>query len=294
MTDERPTVRPVTLARLVETAHLCGQASRSTEDIEQELGVSHRRARETILETLRIGLIDSRQEEIYAATEDGDDFVVAVENERWMDVSECLSRLSPHYRLFLDVVSEFGPAQLDVLLERLEERGADTPYNFNQTGIEVVGDWGERLKRVQRNAFTGEYYEPSESIVDGDFAQQVLSIYDDLEETTGVNLRQRYLSIPEIRETVCSRYGYSRSAFDEALAELATQNVGRLELSGAPVDTGAKEARYGIKDIALSDDQGLVTTSQSTEKVMQGIEQYGKRYYYLTVHDRDLTFETHE
>lgn len=93
-----------------------------------------------------------------------------------------------------------------------------------------------------------------------------------------------------MREAVCERVGCTREAFDVALIELVGQNVGKLELSGAPVDTGAKEARFGIKQIELADDDGLVSTSQSTDRVMAGVEQFDKRYYYLAVHERGLTY----
>ena len=82
----------------------------------------------------------------------------------------------------------------------------------------------------------------------------------------------------------------SRNSFDNGLRALAQENDGNIELSGAPRDTGAKEANYGIKEIELSGDDTLVSTSQSTDQVMQGVEQYGKQYYYLTVHDRELTY----
>ncbi len=68
------------------------------------------------------------------------------------------------------------------------------------------------------------------------------------------------------------------------------QNVGKIELLDAPIDTGAKDAKLGIEEIALADEDSVVSTSQSTEQVMQGVEQHGKQYYYLAVHDRDLTF----
>jgi len=44
----------------------------------------------------------------------------------------------------------------------------------------------------------------------------------------------------------------------------------------------------------LSGDDSLVSTTQSTEQVMSGIEQFGKQYYYLAVHDRDLNYDSTE
>jgi len=54
------------------------------------------------------------------------------------------------------------------------------------------------------------------------------------------------------------------------------------------MDTGAKNSALGIKQIQLSEQDGLVSSSQSTKRVMSGIEQYGKEYYYFAVYDRDI------
>lgn len=293
MSDERPTVRPVTLSRLVEAAHLCRVSPRTTEDLEERLEVSHRRARATLLEALRIGLIEELDDQ-YETTDVGESFVEAVKNQNWFEVNTILESYSPHYRQFLQVVEQNGPANLTEVLEELESSAETTPYTYNQTSIELVGDWGERLGAIQRNAFTGEYYRPKNDTPPSNFDSALLDIYDNLEETAGVGMRQRYLSIPELRETLCAKFELTRSSFDEGLTSLAVENVGKIELSGAPRNTGAKEASYGIKEVALSTDETLVSTSQSTEKVMRGVEQYGKQYYYLTVHERNLTYNNNE
>ena len=292
--SERATVRPVTLGRLVEVTHLCEGSETSSDGVSERLRVTHRRARETILEALRIGLIESigtgDEDDLYSATAVGQAFLEAVREEEWSEVSSILYTRSPHYRAFLDMVDEVGPAVLEELLDRLETAFEHDTYSFNQTGIEVVGDWAERLGVVQRNAFSGSYYQIRTREVSANFPHVVLSVYDELEETSGVNLRQRYLSIPELREYTCERLQCDRTAFDEALGSLTADNVGKLELSGAPMDTGAKDARYGIKEIELGGDEHLVSTTQSTDQVMAGVEQYGKQYYYLAVYDRDLRF----
>ncbi|MGN8216679.1 hypothetical protein [Halococcus salifodinae] len=294
MSDERPTIRPVTLARLVETSHICEDGPRTLEDIKSALDVTHRRARETTLETLRIGLLGSEQQEdedeTYESTHIGDRFLEAVRAEEWSKVSDVLATQSPHYSAFLEALDNVAPASLEAVLEELESLEEFTNHSYNQTSVEVVGDWAERLGTVQRNSFTGGYYSVERNVVPSNFPFALLAVYDDLEETAGVDLRQRYLSIPLLREHFCERHGCPRSVFDEALRRLAQQNVGHIELSGAPMDTGAKEAQLGIKEIDLGSKEGLVTTDQSTERVMAGIEQFGKQYYYLAVYDRNLTF----
>ncbi len=283
--------------RLVEVAHACRGESLPTTSIETALDVSHRRARETLLEAVRIDLLDEfeaseDEDERYQTTSIGESFLDAVMQENWKQASNILEKRSPHYGAFLETLEDSGTGTLDVLLDELEEGAEFTPYAYNQTSIEVIGDWAERLGAIQRNAFTGTYYTVATQTVPSNFHWVLLSVFDDLEETTGVGMRQRYLSIPELREHTCERLSLPRSVFDEALVDLASENVGKLELSGAPVDTGAKDARLGVKSISLAEEDGLVSTDQSTDQVMRGVEQYGKRYYYLAVHDRDLTFST--
>lgn len=295
--NERATIRPVTLARLVETTHICGSAPRTTEDLETALNITHRRARETLLEALRIDLIaedDTRDSPRYETTTVGEQFLSAVQKENWPEVSGILDTRSPHYRAFLEALDTVAPADLETILEELSDIEEHTPRSYNQTSVEVVGDWAERLGTIQRNAFTGRYYPIKQDDTFSNFSKTLLAVYDEVEETTGVNLRQRYLSIPELRETYCERHRCTRDVFDEALRQLANQNVGRLELSGAPIDTGAKDAKLGIKEMELGGDDGLISTTQSTEQVMAGVEQYGKQYYYVAVHDRDLDYEPTE
>lgn len=296
MSDERPTVRPVTLGRLVELTYSCDTEPQSTKALENALDMGHRRARETILEATRIGLLVESQEEetaYYATTEIGERFLGAIRDEDWQQVSNLLTRHSPHYSTFVNLLEKHGEESLglDEVLELLQKAQDSTPYSFNQTSVEVVGDWAERLGRVQRNAFTGTYYPVSESNTnpETDFGDVLLDAYDHLEQTAGVDLRQRYLSIPQLREEVCERLGWRRSNFDEALLDLCQANVGKLELSGAPMDTAAKDSALGIKRIELAESDGLVSTSQSSQQVMAGVEQFDKRYYYLAVHDRDIT-----
>lgn len=297
MSDKRATIRPVTLSRLVELTHACQDSKEGSEELATTLDVSHRRARETILEAVRINLLEednSRDDPAYTTTYIGGSFLSAIQSEDWSQASQILETHSPHYSTFIEAVESIEHADYATLLEHLEEEHEFTPYSFNQTGIEVVGDWGERLGRVQRNAFTGSYYPAQQTHVPGNFHFVLLSVYDTLEQTAGVDLRQRYLSIPRLRETTCERLGCTRPAFDDALLALCKQNVGKLELSGAPMDTAAKDATLGIKRISLADDEGLVTTSQSSQQVMAGVEQFDKQYYYLAVHDRDITYTQQE
>ncbi len=296
MTKERPTVRPVNLGRLVEVVHLCEQHPCLTEDVADSLNVTQRRARETILESERISLIEQEEGDNtpYSATAVGCEFLTAVKNEYWSKINEILAVRSPHYSAFLELFEERTSIDPDTALEQLTENSEFTPYEYNQTSLDVIGGWAQRLGSVQRNAFTGTFYAVDSNTIPPNFPYIFLSVVDEVEEQAGVNLKQRYLSIPELREHVCERLNCERESFDRALVSLSEQNIGRLELSGAPIDTGAKDARFGLKTIDLSSNDGLVSTNQSSEQVMRGVEQGGKQYYYLAVFDRDLQFENNE
>ncbi|MDG5761339.1 hypothetical protein QA600_18575 [Natronococcus sp. A-GB1] len=299
MSDERPTVRPVTLARLVEVTDACLDKPQTKAALDQQFDTTDRRLRSIILESLRLGLLQSpaaapgeeEEPERYVTTSVGNRFHQAVVSEDWQQVSSILETRSPHYGLFITVLGEVQPAHLETLLEALGARNDHAPYTFNQTGIEVVGDWAERLGTVQRNAFTGAYYLVERSTPPPNFPYVLLSVFDELEAQAGVKLSQRYVSIPQLREELCEHTRCDRAAFDTGLTDLVSQNIGKLELLGAPTDTGAKDAELGIKQIRLADDDNLVTTTHSTEQVMEGVEQYGKRYYYLAVHDKTITFD---
>lgn len=296
MTDERPTVRPVNLGRLVELTHLCQDEAQSTEDVVDALDVSKRRARETILESARITLIEETPaEEMYATTTIGDRFIDAVEASNCEKVSSVLKTRSPHYGEFLNLFEDGSTVDPGEALELLNDRAEFTPYEYNETSLDVLGAWAQRLNAIQRNAFDGTFYAVGNNEVPPNFPYALLSVADSLEENAGVNLTKRYLSIPALREHTCERLRCDRTTFDDALRTLAEQNIGRIELSGAPIDTGAKEARYGLKTIDLADSGGeLVTTDQSSEQVMRGVEQLGKQYYYLAVYDRDLQFNNND
>lgn len=292
MRDERPTIRPVNLGRLVELTHLCQTGIQTTDNVVAALDVSKRRARETILESMRISLLEeTSDEEMYKTTTVGKRFISAVEKADWKRVSSILRVHSPHYGEFLGLFEDGNSIKPDEALQLLVDKSEFTPHEYNETSLDVVGGWAQRLGAIQRNAFTGAFYAVDKIEVPSNFPYVLLSIADELEESAGVNLKKRYLSIPELREHTCERLGCERGTFDEALQMLAEQNIGRIELSGAPIDTGAKDAPYGLKTIELSDGKdGLVSTDQSSEHVMRGVEQRGKQYYYLAVYDRDLQF----
>lgn len=292
MTNERPTLRPVTLARLIEAVYLCESTPQSNEDIADVIDVTDRRSRETILEACRLDLLRSAgtgpKGQTYATTETGNRFLRFVQSEQWTEVSRILRSQSPHYDAFLEVIESNDPKTPESILEALQASEESSPRTYNQTSIDVLCDWAERLGAVQRNAFTGRYYSVQNSTPSEDFIACLVSTYDEFDHTTGLGMRQHYVSIPLLREHVCEKLHWYRDAFDPALLDLFGQNIGRMDLHGTIRDTGAKDARFGIKTIELTETEQLVTTTHTTDQVMDGLEHRGRQFYYLELLDHEL------
>lgn len=287
MRDERPTLRPVSIGRLVEVVDICGRQPSGVDDVVNSLVVTKRRAREILHEARRIGLVESvgDGDSTFESSDSGAGLLNSILNEQWVEASNVLVDGSPHYRVFLSAVDRHSPISLPSVVEQLQKK--DSRYTFNETGVSVTADWAERLGEVQRNVFSGRYYRPSDYYGINAVAESLVETYRDLDETAGLRLRQRFVSIPRLREETCERTGTSRSVFDAAIRILSEENVGRIELSGAPLDTKAKQTDLSVKRICLSNTDSIVSTIQSSEPVLAGVELGGKQHYYFAMHAAD-------
>lgn len=296
MTTSRPTLRPVTLSRLIEVTDYCLNAPRTTVDVEHQFKLTRNRARETVLEAARIGLLTegtpttTSSDNHYVTTQRGTTLLKTVQAEEWAEVSRLLAAGSHHYRTYLRTIREAGPVLTDEVLKHLRQCEERENTRYNATAVDILNDWAERLQVVQRNTFTGAVYAPEHTTASEGFPAHLNEAYDSMNHETGVSLQRQYVPIPELREYTCQFARLSRDAFDDALATVAKRNVGTVELIGAPIDTEAKSAPYGIRKISTSDDDGLVTTTQSSERTMQPVILDGKKYYHLTIHDNDITY----
>jgi len=288
MNKERPTLRPVNIARLIELTNLCEEQFRSINDIKSNLDASKRRIKEALLEANRINLIqksnNSPNEDLYTSTNQGKELIENVIEQDWKNVSKILENGSPHYKEFINKLKKIQPATPKEILKVLEDQEFDV-IKFNKTGIDVLKTWGERLGRIQRNVFSNKYYLPTNTLTKKNFSIIVLQVYDTLEEKHGVNLRQRYISVPKLREHVCEKLRIHRSDFNKGIQKLIRNNIGKIEVSGAPLNTLAKDSRYDVKKIQYTTEDSLVTTTQSSSSIRKGIEINSKKYYYICIFD---------
>lgn len=283
----RKTIRPVTLSRIVETVDICNQAGNvDPSTIQETLDISERRTNEIVSELERLSIVQFDDDLIL--TETGDQFYGAVQHEDWHALHDILYQASPHYRIFIDTLQDqaeqVGYTEHQLLAELND---MDHFLRFNKTGVSLLADWGERLLAIQRNVFENRYYRVQSTETPDHFVSVLQDTYEEMEVTRGLGMRQRYISIPKLRESVCERLRLSRDAFDDGLVSITQRNIGRMELSGAPLDTQAKESQLGIKKIQRSTEENVVTTSMSSDRVLSGVTMPdGKTYYYLTIFEQ--------
>jgi RNase P/RNase MRP subunit POP5 len=278
----RATIRPVSLSRIAEVVDICNRSEVSKKDLEDLLDASSGRVNEITAEMERLDLIQG--DESVVLTDQGDALHGFLKNEEWESVHEVLYEGSPHYRTFLDYLSQRQSKNgltEEEIVEALED--TDEDLRFNVTGVSLLTDWAERLGAIQQNVFQGRYYWVAEDF-EGSFTRTLQEIYSEVEVERGVNLRQRYVSIPKLREMVCEILQISRSEFDELLNQVYFDNIGDMELSGAPLNTQAKETNVGIKTIKKDDSGSITTTKMSSEQILNGVTlEDGKMYYYLSI-----------
>lgn len=280
----RQTIRPVTLTRIIETADIYNKHNISNiEEIQEILDLSENRTKEITNEMQRTSLIETEKQTL---TQQGKNLLSACKNEDWKKIHKILYRNSPHYSVFIDYLDGYDGkygCEKEKIIDGLNKENEN--LRFNDTGISIVLDWAERLDIVQKNVFEDRYYTIDESREFG-FKDIVQEEYNSIEVRTG-NLKQRYVSIPRLREQVCERIGITRDCFDELLKDLYMDNIGGMELSGAPLDTKAKQSKLGIKSIGKTEEGGVVSSVMSSERVLDGVSlENNKMYYYIAIFEK--------
>jgi hypothetical protein len=279
----RPTIRPVTLKRIIELVNFSLEnASKSVSDFQNKFDLSENRAKSIVAESRRLDLI---KEDSLEVTEQGEVFNTAASNSEWKKLNRILEMNSPHYSSYLEILEKTDEALTkEEILERLQAGSEELKYN--KTGFSVLSDWGERLGITQRNVFTEKYYKVKEEQEISSPAEKIEKNYEYLQSEAGLNLKQRYVSIPELRETFCEEYRLPRDIFDQFLTALHKANIGKMELSGAPLDTQAKKSDISIKRMEKAEDGGITTTKMSSDQILRGLQlENGKVYYYLAIFD---------
>ena len=277
----RETMRPVSLSRVVETAYL-GEKSKifTSQDLAEFLSSSERRAKEVADEMVNIGLL-TQSEVNYSASLKCIKFLGYVRNNEWKNVHELMMDYS-FYQVFFKNLLSIEPATPDEILASLLK----SALPFNQTSRDVLCDWGERIGSIQRNIFSNQYF----AIQKGDqkFIPVFFEIYKSLNVKSGLSLRQRYVEIPKVREFLCQQIRISRDDFDTKFIEMCMKNIGKIELSGAPVTTHAKKSAKKVKNVHFLEVSDKITMTLSSNQFLNGVTIGQKAYYYVAYHGGEL------
>lgn len=282
----RETLRPVTLRRIIEVTHLCQEEDTDLDTLKEKLDLSQKRVKEIILEMKRTSLINDADSELQIASS-GERLWTGYNSEDWEQVHKVMYENSLHYQVFIDLLDnhpgDHGLTE-DEMLDKLGDCQED--IRFNKTGLDLVTDWGERLGAIQRNVFEDRYYSVNSTQEEESFVEVLQDEYVEMNVERGIGMQTRHVSIPEIRELVCERMRLTRDEFDQSLTDIYMENIGKMELSGAPLDTQAKESRFGIKTISKSEQDGHSTSEMISDRVLDGILLQGKMYYYLAIFEQ--------
>ncbi|QYZ78058.1 hypothetical protein E2N92_00735 [Methanofollis formosanus] len=278
----RKSARLVTFSKVVETAfYVVQEQETSYSQLQEHLGVSMDRSKEILREMARMDLI-LQNEDHFKKTATTIKFVQAIREDDWRTVHQIMMGY-PHYATFYYGVRKYGPIELNNLPNLI----SDEYFNFNSATLQYISDLTLRVGTIQQNVFNNHYYAIDDT--NESFTVALLNIYDELNRSGVGNLKQRYVEIPKIREHVCEKLKIQRETFDKKFLDLYVKNIGRLELSGAPITTHAKKSDKKIKSVNFSEMPDRITMELTSDQYLNGIECGRRQYYYLAIHKRDLS-----
>lgn len=279
----RISIRPVTLRRIIETVDLCiKRGSMDSHTLSTLLRTTERRAQEILSELKRMRLVES-SESIFAPNKNAIDFLNAFQQENWEGLHLVLFNNYPFYRAFISTIQGKLPRAsfskddlLGVLMYELE-------LNFNQTAIDVLCDWSERLGVVQRNLYTGQYYLANENPNVDIFTVSLQNTYEELNVKPRPGMRQEYVEVARMREFLCEKLKTKRETFDLLLGQVFKRSCGKIELSGAPITSMAKNSPTTLKKMKMGMKDSILSPRFICLSEARGIEINGKEYQYIAI-----------
>jgi hypothetical protein len=169
-------------------------------------------------------------------------------------------------------------------MNEIKEESAFRKMNLNQTAVEVLSDWCERLGVIQRHLYSRRLYLIKNGIADYHaFKENLVKIYREFSFSRmhkGI-----FVEIPAIREDLCEELKINRKVFDEMLRQTYLENIGKIEMSGAPVTTLAKKSPLSEKKMKLEGKDAIMSPKFEVSKDREGLSVGQKAYYYLAIHE---------
>ncbi|MEM2112072.1 MAG: hypothetical protein QXX08_09395 [Candidatus Bathyarchaeia archaeon] len=279
----RKTMRPVTLKRVIE---ICSLASKNkvinASIVSEKLRVSRSRAEEIILEVRKMELLESLGDG-YAAKRTTEEFLEHFEHEQWDKIHEYFLENYQFYGDYFTILNAHINDEKGLSLEEIKEESTGRQLSLNQTAIEVLSDWCDRLGTIQRNLYTRRVYALKADIELKIFEKVLCKSYQVL--STQNRRKGVFVEIPELREEICEHLKISRKAFDEKLHTIYLNNVGRIELSGAPLMTLAKKSPLTERKMKHVGKTALLSPKYEIKREREGLTVGQRVYYYLAIYE---------
>ena len=144
--------------------------------------------------------------------------------------------------------------------------------------------WSEILGATQKNIYNGEIYLIKNNTFNiFEFINALLKHYNILNFEIKLGIKQVYIPISNIRENICKEHRIKRALFDELLVKLYFKNIGRMELTSAPINTSAKNSNYGIRKIKNNMGENNMTLKYNNIFGGQGIIISDRMYHYIAI-----------
>jgi hypothetical protein len=281
----RNTIRPVTLKRVIETSSIATKTKNiNTTTISKELSVSSERAKEIILELELMGLLTNKERN-YLPNNNTEKFLEYFENEHWNKIHEYFDS---NYRFYHDYIKilQSNISGKGLTLIEIKDNSIKEKLSLNQTAVEVLSDWCERLGIIQRHLFTRRIYLSKSCATNENskiFKEVLLKYYREFSISN--QRRGIFMEIPTLREDICEKLNISRKSFDEMLRNLFFENIGKIELSGAPITTLAKKSPLSEKKMVIQGKDAILSPKFEAAKEREGLIVSQKAYYYMAIHE---------
>jgi hypothetical protein len=287
MKQTTSSMRPLTLKRVIEICNLALRKKVFDERIVmRELGTSRNRARELILECERMKIVQKCVQG-FAANSNTSVLIELFEQEDWAGFHRYFLLNYRIYNQFFQLLSAHVAEERGVAISQMVREAKALKLQLNQTAIEVLQNWCERLGILQRHLYTKRFYLLVDKETDyARFKEAFEGSYRDLNISRGLGLKLTYIEIPKLREEVCEKLKIRRRIFDVLLKGLCTESIGQIELSGAPTITVAKKSPLSIRIMKASKKDDILAPHLDLSKKRDGIEIGRKAYYYVALHEK--------
>lgn len=281
---QRTTIRPVTLRRVIE---VCSLATKSKpiniETISKRLNTSVSRAKEMLKEVERMRLL-TYSDGGYLRSNKTTGFLAHFKNEKWDRIHEYFLKNYSFYQDFIRLLADHANENKGLSIGEIKEESQNRHLTLNQTAIEVLSDWCDRLGVIQRHLYSKRLYLMKTEETDSQIFKGALTrCYRELSLSYG--RKGIFVKIPKIREDICEQLKITRKVFDEMLRQTYLENIGRIELSGAPIITLAKKSPLSEKKIKFEGKQTILSPKFELKRDRNGILIGHKAYYYVAIHE---------